>query len=143
MLRLQGDCADWQQEQGCRRAAHADRGGTMEGNYGDCHGGTSLAGDHRRVSSITQIKERYERSIKGITAEQEVLDTVSGYGRLAGAVFRGEICQSIIGRGCEDGHRVVATAGDGDHRCDLNRRFGGDESSGGITGREVKEKGLN
>ena len=60
-------------------------------------------------------------------------------GRLVGAVFRGEICQSVIGRGCEDGHRPVATAGDGDPRRYLSERFGGDEGGEVRAGREVKE----
>jgi len=41
----------------------------VENDYSHYHGGIGLAGDHRRVSGITQIKERYERSIEGITTQ--------------------------------------------------------------------------
>ncbi len=44
----------------------------VENNYSHYHSGTGLAGDHRRVSGTTQIEERYERSIEGITTQPEV-----------------------------------------------------------------------
>ena len=74
------------------------------------------------------MSERYERGIKGMTTQQEVLDSAPGYGRFAGAVFRGENRQSVAGGGCVDDDRTVAAAGDGDHRRHLGRRFSGDES---------------
>ncbi len=59
-------------------------------------------------------------------------------GRLAGAVLRGEICQPIAGRGCEDGHRLAAAAGDGYHRCHFGGRFSGDEGKDVPCGREER-----
>ena len=55
--------------------------------------------------------------------------------------FCGEICQSIAGRGCEDGHRPVAIAGDGDHRRHLGRGLSGLQSGSVSAGREVTQKG--
>ena len=49
MRGLPDDCPNRQQEQGCRRAAHVDCGGTVEGDYSHYHGDTGLAGDHRRA----------------------------------------------------------------------------------------------
>ncbi len=45
----------------------------MEDNYRHYHGGAGLAGDHHCFGGTTQIKEKCEQSIEGITTYPEVL----------------------------------------------------------------------